>query len=155
VAQVRLLSSDDWRIWRDVRLSALAEAPTAFGATLSDWESSDEARWRGRLEDVPFNVIAMLGDDVVGQASGTTLAEDGRVELISMWVAPHARGTETADTLVEAVVGWATENGAVAVRVSVRRANERAIRFYERNGFTAVDEPGDEPEELAMVRPIT
>lgn len=71
-----------------------------------------------------------------------------------MWVAPQARRTGTAEALVEEVSGWARRAGAVAVRLSVRRDNERAIRLYRRTGFVHVDEQGDEGAELAMVRPL-
>jgi ribosomal protein S18 acetylase RimI-like enzyme len=96
----------------------------------------------------------MVGEEPVGQVSGTGLGDDDRVELISMWVAPHVRGTGAADALVQAVVDWARQIGAIGVRLSVRRANGRAIRFYERMGFTKLDEPGDEPSELAMSRSL-
>jgi ribosomal protein S18 acetylase RimI-like enzyme len=54
------------------------------------------------------------------------------------------------------VCEWAATNaGVTAVRLSVRRSNAHAIRLYERTGFRhAHDEPGDEPAELAMLRPL-
>jgi ribosomal protein S18 acetylase RimI-like enzyme len=58
-------------------------------------------------------------------------AEDG-VELASMWVAPHARGTGAAGALVDAVVAWAD---AATVTLYVVEANVRARRLYERHGF--------------------
>ena len=140
---VRIVSSDDWSLWRDLRLKALSDAPDTFGATLADWESADERRWRRRLAEGPLNVVAVTDEQAVGQASGTALNDDERVELISMWVAPEARGTGVAEALIEAVSEWARRLGAVAVRLSVRQANERAIRLYQRTGFVLVDEPGD------------
>ena len=152
--RVHVVPPDEWRLWRAVRLEALADAPGAFGSTLAEWESAAEQRWRQRLEEVPFNVVVIAGDNVVGQASGTPIDEDYRVELIGMYVSPEARGTGAADALVEAVCGWARQSGATAVRLSVRRSNGRAIRFYTRMGFVVADEPGDEPAEMAMVRPL-
>jgi hypothetical protein len=43
------LSSGDWRVWRSLRLAALAEASGAFGSRLADWVDADEGRWRKRL----------------------------------------------------------------------------------------------------------
>lgn len=154
VADVRTVAPDDGPLWRDVRLSALADAPDAFGARLVEWEAADERRWRQRLEDVPFNVVAVSDGLPIGQASGTAADEDGRVELISMWVAPAARGTGTASALVDAVTGWARSIDAVAVRLSVRRTNGRAIRLYRRTDFVQVSDGGDEPAELTMVRSL-
>ena len=71
-----------------------------------------------------------------------------------MWVAPAARGTGVAYALIDAVAVWARRAGASALRLSVRRSNDRAIRSYLGNGFVDTDEPGDEPAELAMIRPL-
>lgn len=154
VAEVRTVAPGEWPLWRDLRLRALADAPEAFGSSLAEWEKADERRWRRRLEEVPFNVVAVVDDVPIGQASGTAAGEDRRVELISMWVAPEARGAGVACALVDAVAEWARGAGAIEVRLSVRRANEHAIRLYERTGFVQVDEPGDEAAELAMVRTL-
>lgn len=148
------MAPGEWPLWRDLRLRALADAPEAFGSSLAEWEKADERRWRRRLEQVPFNAIAVVDDVPIGQASGTAADEDRRVELISMWVAPEARGTGVACALVDAVADWAHGAGATAVRLSVRRANEHAIRLYRRTGFVHVDEFEDKPAEVAMVRTL-
>lgn len=150
--QLRVVTPDDWEAWRGVRLRALADAADAFGSSLSDWESADESRWRRRLSEVPFNLIAVRAGHAIGQASGTAVDVRARIELISMWVAPEARGRGVADALVAAVAGYGSDVGAAAIRLSVRRHNERAIRFYTRINFELADEPADEPAEIAMVR---
>ena len=152
--ELHVVGAKDWRVWKQARLRALADAADAFGASLSEWESADDDRWRQRLADVPFNLVAVEGDVVVGQASGTDVDGANRIELISMWVAPTARGAGVADDLVNAVADFGRRVGADAVRLSVRRANDRAIRFYQRVGFEVANEPGDEPAELAMVKPL-
>ena len=153
MVELRAVTPEDWRLWREVRLAALTDAPDAFGSTLSYWsgDGDTELRWRKRLDDVPLNLVALVDGVPIGQASGM-VGEDGRAELISMWVSPGARGTGIADALVEAVAEWAEGVGASEIRLSVRRANDRAIRRYLRSGFVHIDEPGDEPAELAMVR---
>ena len=90
--ELRRLTPDDWRLWRELRMEALREAPSAFGSTLADWQGAGdrEERWRERLMTVSFNVAALKDGRPVGMVSGVQGELD--VELISLWVAPYARG---------------------------------------------------------------
>jgi ribosomal protein S18 acetylase RimI-like enzyme len=150
VLTLRQLTPDDWRLWRAVRLEALAEAPHAFGSTLQHWQGDGdiESRWRSRLEAVPFNVVALLDDAAVGQVSGAHVDERGRVELISMWVAPSARGRLIGAVLIDAVVDWAAALNASTVSLSVKRTNVHAIALYTRAGFVPSDEPTAPDEQI-------
>ena len=134
---VSVIGPDDWRLWRGLRLEALAEAPYAFGSTLADWsgERDTEARRRARLTTVPFNVVAYLEGKAAGIASGAEGDEDDARELISMWVAPFARGRGVADALVGEVIRWAREQRAAKLVLGVVEDNARARNFYRRLGF--------------------
>lgn len=134
---LRLLAADDWREWRELRLQALREAPYAFGSTLAEWqgEGDTEARWRRRLTNVPFNAIALLDGLPAGIVGGTQPDDDGTVELISMWVAPFARGRGVGNALIQSVTAWAREQRAKRVMLAVYPDNVNAIGLYRRNGF--------------------
>lgn len=69
VVILRVVSPDDWVLWRELRLTALRSAPEAFGSSLADWVDATEDAWRTRLNAVPFNVIAEDNGVAVGQAS--------------------------------------------------------------------------------------
>jgi len=144
---VSVIGPDDWRLWRGLRLEALAEAPYAFGSTLADWsgERDTEARWRARLTSVPFNAVAYLDGKAAGIASGVEADEEGAAELISMWVAPFARGRGVADALVGEVMGWARAQRAPKLVLGVVEDNARARNFYRRLGFldTGASHPGE------------
>lgn len=132
----RVLSSEDWPVWRALRLAALAEAPQAFGSTLESWQGrgDSEQRWRARLLAVPFNVVAELDGTPVGMASGTH-ADAGAVELLSMWVAPAARGRTVGDRLIREVAHWARSRAAERLMLRVYGTNQHALSLYRRNGF--------------------
>lgn len=145
--ELRHLTPDDWQIWRELRQAALAEAPAAFGSRLADWQGVNdrEERWRGRL-GIPgsHNVVATLEGNAVGMASGvptTPLTEV--VELVSMWVAPSARGRGVGDALVSEVEGWARSVGARTLRLDVAEDNAQAIGLYRRHGLACTGEQGD------------
>ncbi|MFJ3384893.1 MULTISPECIES: GNAT family N-acetyltransferase [unclassified Curtobacterium] len=141
--ELRALTADDWRVWRPVRLAALADAPDAFGSRLRDWVDAPEEQWRTRLA-IPgaLDLLAFDGDRAVGMASGTP-GDGDRAELISMWVDPSARGRGVAGLLIDAIARWAAATGATALELAVMPDNDVARRTYERHAFTTTDEPGD------------
>ena len=161
--EMRVLGEDDWKLWRELRLAALTEAPYAFGAQLSDWQGDGdrEERWRGRLA-IPgsCNVVAVLDGQPVGMASGVPTDRDGVVEVISMWVAPAGRGRGVGDQLLRTVEQWARQAGAGTLRLSVAEGNENAWALYERYGFRATGElggfmPDGVRRERVMTRMLT
>ncbi|KYF73256.1 acetyltransferase [Sorangium cellulosum] len=150
MANLRALTSEEWAVWRDVRLRALADAPHAFGSTLEEWENASEERWRARLE-LPgsHNLVAYVDGEPVGMATGAPF--EGTYELISMWVAPEVRGQGVGDALVEEILRWACEQGASELRLDVKEHNLSAISLYVRHGFIDVG-PSRELGERAMVK---
>lgn len=52
-----------------------------------------------------------------------------------MWVAPQHRGSRAASFLVGNLLSWAKNSGIDVVSLDVTDSNERAIRFYENQGF--------------------
>jgi GNAT superfamily N-acetyltransferase len=153
VIKLCMLSPDDWPLWRRLRLAALAEAPYAFGSRLADWQGDGDRaeRWRDRLA-LPgsYNVVALLDEQPAGMASGVPADEPGVVELISMWVSPHARGRGVGDRLIQGIEEWAGQRQAQVLRLSVVRGNEAAERLYRRCGFvgTGVAPDGVPPEDV-------
>lgn len=146
---LRVLTPDDWPVWRQVRLAALAEAPYAFGSRLEDWQGDGdrEVRWRARLSfPGSYHVAAVIDNDVVGVAGGVPTPADGVVELISMWVRPDARGRGVGDALIEAVEAWARRTGAATVRLAVAEGNDRAEALYRRHGYRRTGEVDHMPD---------
>lgn len=153
VIAIQELGPDDWRVWRDIRLAALREAPEAFGSTSAEWEDAEEGRWRARLEDVPLHAFARLDDVPAGVVSALAPAPDGSgpVELISMWVAPSARGRAVGDALIEYVLRWAADRHPEAsVVLQVRKHNAPATTLYERHEFVIVGENPEDELEFTM-----
>ncbi len=142
----------DWERFRAVRLASLSEAPAAFGSRHADWVDAPAERWQSRLTQVPLTLLAHEGTAVLGVVSGQPVG-DAWVELISMWVAPAARGTGVAGRLIDALADWATGQGRKTY-LMVRSDNTRARKAYERAGFvdTGIPDgwPAEEPPEHRM-----
>jgi ribosomal protein S18 acetylase RimI-like enzyme len=164
VIDVRMVGPDDWRTWRMLRLAALADAPYAFGSVLADWQGTGdrEERWRSRLALAgAHNLVAHVDGEPAGMASGVPAesADEGEaVEVISMWVAPAARGRGVADLLLREVEQWARTRGAAVMRLAVALGNDAARRLYERHGYvdTGLREvmPDGRRREAVLAKPL-
>lgn len=138
---VREITADDWKLMRDVRLSALAEAPYAFGSTYAREVAFGEPQWRGRINERSATFFAHVDPAVpapVGLAG--VYVEDGVADLVSMWVSPPARGHRVGEALVEAAVRWAVAHDFGVLFLWVTESNASAMRLYERCGFVLTGE---------------
>lgn len=135
VVRVNSARTDDWQAVRDTRLTALADAPFAFGSTLDREMAFDDEEWHRRVGDGNW-FLAWFGQQPVGIVAG--VHEPGRHDechLVAMWVAETHRGTSVAADLVEAICGWAGLQSAKFVTLWVADGNVRARRLYERLRF--------------------
>ncbi len=129
---------------RDVRLTALADAPDSFASTYADEARLSDEEWKQRAqacaEGGPAAAFTALRDGVAcGLAIGIPLAnEPATVELNGLWVAPSARRKGLAGALVEAVCGWARERRAERVVLEVTESSTAAIALYRELGFSDV-----------------
>jgi ribosomal protein S18 acetylase RimI-like enzyme len=161
---IHIVQGSDWRSYREIRLAALHDAPSAFALTWQQEASFATKRWRERAQrsqDGETDIIVVAVDEAgrwVGLAGGYRPGDRGAdAELISMWVAPGSRGIGVGRGLVSAVLSWAQRRGASTVGLWVNEANRPAISLYEKAGFRRTGEvdklPSDPTQqEIRMTR---
>ncbi len=145
---VRRITPDQYALHRRIRLAALLDAPTAFSTTYADAVARTGESWRemtircsGGTDGSTFFAYDDSGE-AVGMVGGFRDNNDPDADhLVAMWVAPIARGSGAADALVAAVLAWARAIPAKRVITAVTAGNDRALRLYERMGFTAPTGP--------------
>jgi ribosomal protein S18 acetylase RimI-like enzyme len=144
--EIRRVLAVDWEALRDTRLRALADAPDAFGTTFEEASVRPEEWWRTwALASAESETQAMYlaWEEVRPVGIAGVFNEAGVWFVISMWTDPQARGRGIGRALLDAVVAFARERGAVDIRLSVTDGNEPARRLYEGYGFadSGVSEP--------------
>jgi ribosomal protein S18 acetylase RimI-like enzyme len=160
-ARVRLADAADREVVRTLRLRSLKDSPWAFGSTYGgvlEAERKNAGYWDGFLAVGPcFLVMPDGADGPVGLCRlmnvGPGPTTDGPAEIISVWVAPEARGTGAGRALIEACISWMDEHlPGEAVQLDVVETNAVARRLYERCGFEVVGPNPEDPDELVMER---
>ena len=162
---VRNFEGHEWRVYRALRLRALADSPDGFASTLSGERTLGDEYWSHRLHrgrpggrDCP--VLAEFGGEPVGLAWGRIEdAESDKASLYQMWVDPGFRSRGAGRMLLDAVIQWAEASQARYLELELTQGNVSALRLYQSAGF----EPHGEPTPLrsgsallsqAMRRPL-
>ena len=137
---LRFLTSDDWIVWRDLRLRSLADSPDAYGSTLERESAYDESRWRTWVERA--NPVVAFEDSEPVACGGVIVTDAQEAMVIAMWVVPTYRGRGLSKGILDAVVGWAHERDLPIV-IGHNRANPVARAAYLSYGFvpTGQSEP--------------
>lgn len=140
---VRAASIEDAALLRRIRLAALSDSPEAFLERYENVANLSDAEWRKLVSErtsAPGSAtfIAMVDDanDNTGLGMCAAFVEsDIRVALVAMWVAPSARGTTIAKSLLDCVRNFARDLGAKEIAAWVVEDNHQAAGFYRKNSF--------------------
>jgi len=110
-------------------------------AYLTDEVPTEHAiRWRQYLDrdekERGFVLIAEAGGEPVGFVSAERPVDPALGVLLDcLHVHPSHHGSGTGKHMIEAVRAWARTLGVDKVHLKVPEGNERAIGFYEHNGW--------------------
>jgi ribosomal protein S18 acetylase RimI-like enzyme len=138
---VRPLRSDEWPLYREVRLRALRDSPDAYGSLLDLEAALTDDEWAERLARGVHSASELpLIAECDGAPCGLAWVrlDDGAPEtahLYQMWVAAQHRRRGVGRALVDAAAAWARVMGAQQLELDVTSNNEAAIRLYEGAGF--------------------
>ena len=130
---------------REIRLASLKDAPDAFGTTFLEAATWPQESWSKQIQALPTFVAVLDGLDggIVLGAPHTHKAD--MAYLISMWVAPNARGVGVGEALIDAVIDWGRTEGFACLLLDVGDNNKLARALYERKGFKPTGERSTMP----------
>ena len=151
---VRRIERGEGQLFKQIRLTALRDSPSAFTSTYESAVNRSAASWREQANGTAqgsnrATFIAFSDDLPIGIAA--LYRDEDRMELgevLQVWVAPAFRGKGVAQKIFDAVFQWAGENSFRTILVRITKGNERALQFYRKYGFkdldpAAIDNAGD------------
>ena len=140
-------------VFKNVRLRALQDSPTAFGSTYAKESQFPDEEWRKRAvrwsSEGSAIFLAMDGDAGCG-IIGAYEEEEQQAQVISMWVAPEVRRAGVGKRLVDAVVDWARSRAVCELKLMVTSVNPGAMAFYTRLGFGLTGTTAVYPNDAAI-----
>jgi putative acetyltransferase len=122
----------------------LLEASDAFHAELYPPEGNYLLDVSALLVDGVTVVVARSADVAIGMAA--LVQKAGYAEIKRMFVLPEARGTGTAQGILQSLEQIARAARVHALKLETGPLQPAALAFYERNGFRRIPAFGDYPE---------
>jgi ribosomal protein S18 acetylase RimI-like enzyme len=147
---IREATPDDVTQYRELRLFALQDAPTAFSADYQTQLSRPMSFWEGRLNFDEFGIIffAEYAGNLIGM-TGIRQRESPKTkhsaDIFSVYVQPEWRGLHIAEALIDSCAQWAKAHEVNILKLGVMATNASAVRCYERCGFKIY---GTEPRDV-------
>jgi GNAT superfamily N-acetyltransferase len=139
---VRRVTPADAARMRALRLEMLADSPLAFLETVAQAAARPHEDFRRRITSASAGgglaqFVADPGERLIGHAGGTVLPEEPDVTVVfAVYVTPARRGSTVLGELIDAVAAWSKETGRPDLMLEVVVGNDRAVRAYQRLGFT-------------------
>ena len=141
MVSLELISRKNALAYKDLRLRALQDAPSAFGSTYARESQLTDGDWLKRADqwsgDNSAALLALDSEAPCGLACCFIIRDDpSQADLVSMWVSAAHRRVGVGRALVNAVLDWARAKGVRRVHLMVTSNNDAAIKFYENLGFS-------------------
>ena len=138
--QIRELNTDDWLLYKSIRLNALVDSPEAFGCTFDNEAGLPDTKWKDRIRDSSV-FVAFIDDEPTGLVVSFTKPENPSERLLfSMWVEDKYRNLKIGTSLVQHFIEWAKSENATKIIAGYSDENEDVFRFYEQLGFKKTGE---------------
>lgn len=141
--QIRLLTTADAQLWRDLRLDALRTAPEAFSSQYADWADRPLAEFTAHLR--AHRIFAAMVDGVPVGCARWSKDDDKLCRVTSVFVKPRARGRGIAAALMAAIKRNARAAGAATLFLDVGRKNSAAEHVYQIAGFETLPDADRPP----------
>ncbi len=133
---IRKLLTEDWFLWKTIRLEALLLHPAAYGKSYEEeYSQSDQSFKKSMLENDIFG--AFVEDVLVGTA-GFSLNSPLKVRhkgiFFALYVKEPYQNQGIAGRLVQMIIQHA-KSQVVQLHCAVNTTNAQALSLYQKKGF--------------------
>jgi RimJ/RimL family protein N-acetyltransferase len=150
IITIREAMISDAAQFRELRLHALQNAPTAFSADYQKNANQSLNYWESRLEKDENSAIffAEYAGELIGMMGigrGQSAKTKHSAGIWGVYVRPEWRGLHIAEALIECCIDWAKSQQVNILKLAVVTISTSAVRCYERCGFKTY---GTEPQAV-------
>jgi ribosomal protein S18 acetylase RimI-like enzyme len=137
--EIKIISEERWKDYRDLRLEALKKEPLAFSSSYEESKDKPESEWRDQIKNVLF---ALDRDKLVGMI--VYIHEKGIktrhvANIYGVYLDEEFRGQGVGRKLMDAVITQIRKNpDVVKIKIAVNPVQKAALKLYKNFGFYIV-----------------
>ena len=136
LVEIRKLPDDRWKDYRDLRLEALKNDPSAFGSSLEEEEMLTEDEWKRRIQNGLFAVSEETLIGMIVYAFNRRTKTRHIAEIFGVYVSAGHRGDGFGTRMLEHALLQIRKNGRVVkVKLAVNPEQRVAVKLYKKAGF--------------------
>ena len=137
--EIKKLSANRWKEYKNLRLEALREDATAFGSSYEEERKLSEANWKKRIKNTLF---ALSNDELIGMI--VYVFNNKRkikhiANIFGFYVKKANRNHGIGKKLVESALSSIMKNkNVIKINLNVNPKQKAAVKLYRRFGFKVV-----------------
>lgn len=135
---VRQLNTEEWALYKAIRLRALQSDPAVFGSSYDREAAYEDRKWQEDLAKDDLGVFGVFDDDnIIGMTGIFIKREDPSVAgLWGSWLEKSYRAKGISFDLYQARLAWAKARPALKrIIVSHRESNVASKNANQKQGF--------------------
>ncbi len=137
--EIRWLTPDDWEIYRNLRLEALTESPSAFGSTYQEQMDYPEKIWKERTTNTLFAFVDGEPAGLIGKVRLPRIKQSHIVNIVGFYVKRKYRGMGIGKLLLDEIMSHIRGlPGVSKVSIGVNTTQIAALRIYQSYGFEII-----------------
>ena len=139
MVEVKKLSDDRWKDYRDLRLEALKSDPIAFGSSYEEEIAISKEEWKKRITNALF---ALSNDKPIGMIVyivDIKLKTRHVANIFGVYVKKEHRGQGTGKKLIDSTISLIKKDKAIVkIKITVNPEQKAAVKLYKKCGFDLV-----------------
>lgn len=134
---IQVLTSQNWKMYKTIRLEALKSDPQAFGSSYEKESAFSDEKWQERLGDPTVCVLVAKENEIPVGMIGYHLKNNGEnAHLWGMFVASTYRGKGVGKQLLQKIIEMTKEKQSVRdISLDVNPDQVSAVKLYTSLGF--------------------
>ncbi len=146
--KIRMLTPDDWQIWKNFRLEALKNAPESFGSSHEEESAWPDSDFQNGL--TKGDIFGVFIDNSLVSCAGfyglNSVKIKHRGVIWGMFTKAEYREQGIASALIHTIINH-VKSQVAQLHLTCVTSNLGAVTFYQKQGFKIY---GEEPNSLKI-----